>query len=523
MAVGINPYLAAMAVSVLVTACFVAVGKSYMSVRNGLSVLAMIGICFVVTASAFGLIGSENKDFTAEGYRYFSMNLLAPIDPSPAGGSSVMPPQRTFTNGQYEGYNYLGAGTLALLILAVFVTLTGRIKLTRDDLVKWAPVTVCGVVFAVLALSTLVSMGDRAVFDWDPSQRLTPYLAALRASGRLFWLPYYLITTYAVVSSIRFLKPRDGIVILSALLALQIYDTRPVRQQVRAARSGSAPGNLISPVWRTLNRDHRNLMVLPAWQCKGENSPGDGDGFRIFGLLAAEQGLGINSYYAARYHQNTLTFHCKTAIEQVSKEGLAAHTAYVVSPQVARMIANGPTGADHCYGVDGFILCTMSEIAGVGHWPEPAPEVPLSARDLRHGRRLFCFRLGHADSWIWNMESEHKGCPRLSHSAHLRQISPPRADDGHWQEPCNLQCDSRKRTDRRRDSSCESVRDLCFYCATADRRRSYSARSDDLDSTTPVANGTGFQYRFKKNGNRRSFSRGRRLPTILSNRFSPGG
>ena len=291
-AVGINPYLAAMAVSVLVTACFVAVGKSYMSVRNGLSVLAMIGICFVVTASAFGLIGSENKDFTAEGYRYFSMNLLAPIDPSPAGGSSVMPPQRTFTNGQYEGYNYLGAGTLALLILAVFVTLTGRIKLTRDDLVKWAPVTVCGVVFAVLALSTLVSMGDRAVFDWDPSQRLTPYLAALRASGRLFWLPYYLITTYAVVSSIRFLKPRDGIVILSALLALQIYDTRPVRQQVRAARSGSAPGNLISPVWRTLNRDHRNLMVLPAWQCKGENSPGDGDGFRIFGLLAAEQGLG---------------------------------------------------------------------------------------------------------------------------------------------------------------------------------------------------------------------------------------
>ena len=213
-AVGINPYIAVMSVSVLAVACFTAVVKHHMSTRAGLGVFVVIGVCFVLSADAFGLIGTTNHELTAEGYRYYSMNLSAPIDPSPAG-SSVMPSQRTFTHGQYEGYNYLGAGTLALVILAGFVTLTGRIELKRDDLVKWAPVAVCAVFFTVLALSTLVSMGDHALFDWDPSQRLTPYLAAFRASGRLFWLSYYLITTYAVVSAIRFLNPRDGIVILS--------------------------------------------------------------------------------------------------------------------------------------------------------------------------------------------------------------------------------------------------------------------------------------------------------------------
>ena len=123
-------------------------------------------------------------------------------------------------------------------------------------------------------------------------------------------------------------------------------------------------------------------MVLPAWQCKAD-TPGDGDGYRIFGLLAAEQRLTINSYYVARYRQDDLNFQCNTVIEQVSKEGLAAHTAYVVSPQVGKMISHGPAGADHCYSVDGFILCTMSEIAGAGHWPGPVPEAPLGLRDLR--------------------------------------------------------------------------------------------------------------------------------------------
>ena len=378
-AVGVNPYIAAMAVSVLVAACFTTVMKRYMTLPEGVAVLAMIGVCFAVSASALGLIGSTGADFTAEGYRNFSMNSLAPIDPSvvlPAldplpVGSPILPSQRTFASGQYEGYNYLGAGILLLLILAVLVTVTGRIRLQRSDLVTWAPLAVCGAIFAVLALSTLVSMGDHVVLDWDPNQRLTPYFAAFRASGRLFWLPYYLITTYAVVTVVRFSNPQVGIALVAGALALQMYDTNPIRQYTKRILSGfTLPRNLASPVWRTLNLEHRNLIILPAWQCRGD-TPGDGDGFRIFGLLAAEQGLTINSYFAAPYHQPTLPYHCKTAIEQVSKEGLAAHTAYVVSPEIGRAIAKSKSGDDHCYSVDGFLLCTMAELAGVAHWRVP--------------------------------------------------------------------------------------------------------------------------------------------------------
>ncbi len=376
--VGINPYIATLVLFVLAAACLTAIVKRHMTLRDGLSGFVTIGVCFVISASALGLIGSTNKEFTAPGYRLFSMNLLAPIDPSPAG-SPLLPSQRTFTASQYEGYNYLGAGTLALLILAAFVTLTGRLEVRRSDWVKWAPVAICAVWLAMMALSTLVSIGNHAVIDLDPGQHFTQYLATLRASGRLFWLLYYLLTTFAIVMAVRFLKPRDGIVILAATLALQIYDTGPIRQYARIAMSaGAPPANLISPVWRTLNRDHRNLMVLPPWQCNANDTPGGGDGYRIFGLLAAEQGLTINSYYVNRYRQDAITFQCNTLIDQVSKQGLAAHTAYVVSPRVAKLIASGASGDKHCNSVDGMILCTMSDLAGELPRPSDMP-VPTAA------------------------------------------------------------------------------------------------------------------------------------------------
>jgi hypothetical protein len=386
-AVGINPaYITGMVLGVLVAAAFTAVVKRRITLREGLAVLALVAVSFGISAMAFGLTGSITKDFTAAGYRHFSMNLLAPLNPAPAT-SPILPAQKTFTNGQYEGYNYLGIGTLALLLLAIIAAVTGRLEITRAHLVAWAPMALCGAWFALMAISTLVTMGDQVLVDLDPSQRLTPYLAAYRASGRLFWLANYLLITFAVVSVVRLLKPRDATVLLATAMALQIYDTQPLRQSVRTALAASvAPASLTSPVWRTLHDRYRNLMIMPPWQCNGD-TPGGGDGFRVFGLLAAEQGLTVNSYYGARYRQDSLTFHCNTAIEQLSKNGLLHDSLYVVSPRIAGMIAKGASGPDHCYTVDGFIVCTTSELPGQTHWreseaPEMAPSVPLMARAL---------------------------------------------------------------------------------------------------------------------------------------------
>jgi hypothetical protein len=73
----------------------------------------------------------------------------------------------------------------------------------------------------------------------------------------------------------------------------------------------------------------------------------------------------INSYQSARYTGVAQDFHCSQAVEQVEKNGLAADSAYVVMPEVAAAIAQGPTGAGKCHDLDNFILCSTKTDFGL--------------------------------------------------------------------------------------------------------------------------------------------------------------
>jgi len=384
-ALGLNPYLAFMVLGILAASCVAAALTHRVAPAVTIGMLASVLLAFAAFSFAFGLSGGGQQDLTAQGYRYLSMNLLAPINPD-ENHSPILPPLPRFA-GQYEGYNYLGAGILALLAAIGIALIVRRARIGRRDLVTWGPLAICGACLTLLALTTLVTAGRTVLIDLDPSQRLTPWLSVLRSSGRLFWVPWYALTLLAIVWTIRHLRPRYGTLVLIAALALQVFDTRSLMGKVRIRPGAlSVPGRLASPVWSDLGRDHRHLAIEPPWQCRGD-TPGRMDGYRIFGLLAAEDGLTINSYYAGRYLQNSLTYHCHTAIDQLLRDGLAAHTAYVLSPEIATALAKGALGSGHCYGVDGFVLCTREELHGVQQWDPAAgdpgiPSAPLTPRPL---------------------------------------------------------------------------------------------------------------------------------------------
>jgi hypothetical protein len=117
---------------------------------------------------------------------------------------------------------------------------------------------------------------------------------------------------------------------------------------------------------------HENLVVLPAWQCGSESSPGGADGYRIFGFLAAAQRMRINSYYSARYTETSRDFECGPAITALTRQPLSPDSAYVVTPMVARMIAEGPSGPGKCHSVDRFILCSSKTDFGLSPDLSPA-------------------------------------------------------------------------------------------------------------------------------------------------------
>ena len=231
---------------------------------------------------------------------------------------------------------------------------------------RWVvPLLLCCLVLTLMALSTKVTLGSRTLVDLDPGEKLSPYLASLRASGRLFWGPYYLILVMVLAAPFLFFRKSWANLLIACALLLQIADTQSLRHWVRVTVSEEHPSPLKSPIWSTLGSLHENLIVLPAWQCGGGAAPFGPESYRIFGYLAARQKMRTNSYQSARYTQVARDWHCHQAVAALSEQPLSPDSAYVVTPELAGRIAVGPTGAGKCHDLDRVILCSTKTDFGL--------------------------------------------------------------------------------------------------------------------------------------------------------------
>jgi hypothetical protein len=363
-AVAINPYLA-FEVLLVLTAAVVSLlwQRRWSWTKAGGSILAL-GVACVIVAYSLGFLIAGGKGYTSWGYRYYSMNLLSPID-SGGYGSIVRTNLSHSTGGQYEGYNYLGAGIIVLIPLVVSYVIFQRHQLQSLDKRWVVPLLLCCVVLTLMACSTSVSVGSRIVIDLDPQERLTPFLAILRSSGRLFWVPYYTIVVAVLAVPLLVLQKRWANALMIGILILQVADTAPLRGLVHSVISRGYYQPLKSPVWSQLGLLHKNLVVLPAWQCDRTGTPGGTSGYGTFGLLAADQKMTTNSYYSGRYDEVSREFHCGQSIAELSRKPLSPDTAYVVSPVLAAIIAEGPSGMGKCHDLDGFILCSTESDFGL--------------------------------------------------------------------------------------------------------------------------------------------------------------
>ena len=362
--VGINPYLAFEVLLILLAGLISLSWQKKITLPQSAGILAgMVAVGFVI-AYAFGLVISGGRGYASGGYRDLSMNLLAPIDPR-TFTSLIFPRLHSASYGQYEGYNYLGAGALLLAAIAVVTALVRRGKLPRLDRRWLVPLAACCLLLSLLALSTKVTLGARTLIDLDPGQHFSSYFAPLRASGRLFWAPYYALLAAILAAPFLLFRRSIATALIAAVLVLQFADTASLRHWVRTTISEEHPSPLKSPVWSKLGEQHQNLIVLPAWQCAHNASPGGPEGYRVFGFLAVRQKMRINSYQSARYTGVAQDYHCSQAVSELSQQPLAADSAYVVTPELAEVIARGPTGPGKCHDLDHFILCSTQTDFGL--------------------------------------------------------------------------------------------------------------------------------------------------------------
>ena len=203
------------------------------------SVLARRGVLRAVagfvasTALPYGLFAilagvTGGSDF---GYGHYSMNLASPFWPQRSGVFGPDLPVIDATSGQYEGLNYLGAGGLLLLAVALGLLFSGRARLPPWRL--WVGHAAVLLVLAGMAVTHKAYLGPWPVVSIE-AYIIERLMGPVRASGRLFWPVAYLLAIVPLAMVAQRMRRPWAMAVLAVAALLQWVDASPLRAAVHA-------------------------------------------------------------------------------------------------------------------------------------------------------------------------------------------------------------------------------------------------------------------------------------------------
>lgn len=181
--------------------------------KDTTSVLKHLSVSILLILSIFLLFGYFNDMEGDKGYGFYSMNLLAPICNIKYSFCSP--------RGQYEGFNYLGMGVIALLVFVIAKDRHWLFSLPKQY--PWA--TVLGIIFCIFSVSNKIYFGKYLLIDFYLPDFILDLFSIFRSSGRFFWPVGYTLLFLALVGMLR--QPRRILVALMLSMALvwQYFDT----------------------------------------------------------------------------------------------------------------------------------------------------------------------------------------------------------------------------------------------------------------------------------------------------------
>jgi hypothetical protein len=351
-----HPYLAAMVLALLASI------PLRDRTRRSMMVFGAAVLATLVAWWAAGFISvSSTDDLSAGGLGLYSMNLLSPL--TPRGWSTIVPELPIAHEMQaYEGFQYLGVGTLALLLFAAGVWAVNR----RD--MSWRrtwPLVAIALLCALYALSPRVTFGNAVLVDW--SNPLIDRVAFFRASGRFFWPMTYLLLTAAIAAVVSRLRASLALAVLTAAVAVQFVDQANAHAERRATSRSEAfhawPRRLVSRTWHDVLPHYTHVVIVPASQCGG--APIEHE---ELAYLAGLHELTINSGLGARWDTAARRRYCGALDLAISEGEIDDDVVYVVTPEYEQRMRAAARQPVVCGTIDIARVCVTE--ASFVRWRE---------------------------------------------------------------------------------------------------------------------------------------------------------
>ncbi len=369
--------------------------------RYGAGFLAGTGILFVVSGYLHGAGGTS-------GFGYYSMNLLSPFVPQQSGLFPGMSRIVDATGGQYEGFNYLGAGVLLLAAVALVLYCNDLLRLAsryRWLLALFTAFTLFAVSFNPYAddISLIHGRAPPAAATAGspvpvaPPAQPTPGLGQklkdliffplqqFRSSGRFFWPVGYGIAAFGIAGVFGRMRRGPATAVLSVAAILQFIDAAPLRaaiaEEMRAPTSAPAP----AAPWKKLIALHGSIAVLPSMDCADVESP-------LIPMFVFYASASATPTHSAKLSRGPRA-NCPAEMAAIAQTRLGADDLVILlSPPIPPDVARGlPDAAELCRPFALGFVCSHKwaaiDAAGITIDQAPAAALtrPFDARDI--GRR----------------------------------------------------------------------------------------------------------------------------------------
>ena len=222
--------------------------KPVLITRDRKAVARLVARCFltvlapVLTLTMVGVFSGQTLG--DEGFGTYSMALDAPFNPGRTGWSMIFKAHPTMPGQADEGFQYMGAGLLFLIVAAVILyRIDEGARTVRPLIERLRPLKWPLVMLLFLALSNRIYFSEHRIIRFSIPDPFKPLFCILRASGRLFWPLAYVAVWLALLTLYRS-QPRRAQIILVSALFLQIVDLQGFASAMRAQ---TADANEIRP------------------------------------------------------------------------------------------------------------------------------------------------------------------------------------------------------------------------------------------------------------------------------------
>ena len=290
-----HAYFFAMVSAIILATILQAARNRAINMISATAILASIAALLGGLIAISGYLQSGGG-LAAEGFGVYSMNLLSPFLPQRSGlFSSLRNIIADGTGGQDEGFSYLGAGVLMLLLM----TLPRQWRTLKDGLRHHPWMFALFLGFTLFALSNVIYLGTLQLAHIPLPTPVMQFAAIFRASGRFFWPVMYCLVALAIAAPIPFYGHR-GVLLLCLAMPLQWIDSAPLRQELAARIRVPEKPHINLQAWQAEIMRHNSVRVLPQYLCLAYRRGWNSEITVQLQLLAAFADRSINSVYSAR-------------------------------------------------------------------------------------------------------------------------------------------------------------------------------------------------------------------------------